>query len=88
MTPTQAQQRALSKAMRGTPCKGTHRTSVLGDGTCEHCAPLYELRYPQGWSYYPGDVCEHGTYTGGSGIDYMCHPCEMGYSIEELKEHA
>ena len=35
-------------------------------------------RYPQGWNYYPGDVCPHGKYVGGSGIDRMCGYCEMG----------
>jgi hypothetical protein len=34
--------------------------------------------YPQGWQYYPGDVCPHGMYTGGSGIDRMCGYCESG----------
>jgi hypothetical protein len=24
------------------------------------------------------DHCKHGTYVGGCGIDWMCHPCEMG----------
>ena len=37
-----------------------------------------EKRYPQGWSHYPGDVCVHGKYTGGSGIDWMCQYCENG----------
>jgi len=45
---------------------------------CKACLATAELRYPQGWSYYPGDVCKHGMYTGGSGIDWMCGPCEMG----------
>ena len=40
--------------------------------------------YPQGWSYYPGDVCMHGQYVGGSGIDYMCHECEMGYTERHI----
>jgi len=26
----------------------------------------------------PINVCIHGTYVGGCGIDYMCHACEMG----------
>jgi len=43
----------------------------------EHEAEMVK-RYPQGWSYYPGDICPHGMYTGGSGIDWMCGPCEMG----------
>ena len=66
------------KQMRQLPCEGNHPTSVLGDGTCEHCGPLYEKVYPQGWAYYPGDVCKHGTYVGGSGYDLMCGPCELG----------
>jgi hypothetical protein len=35
-------------------------------------------QYPQGWSYYPGDICRHGIYTGGCGRDLMCWSCEMG----------
>jgi len=45
---------------------------------CDPCEAEAEQRYPQGWRYYPGDVCKHGTYTGGCGIDWMCGPCEMG----------
>lgn len=37
-----------------------------------------EKNYPQGWRAYPGDVCPHGKYTGGSGIDRMCGYCENG----------
>lgn len=64
--------------LEALPCKGKHATSVIADGTCEHCRPLYEEAYPQGWSYYPGDVCEHGTYVGGCGEDLMCARCELG----------
>lgn len=70
--------RWLRKRLRNLECKGKHSTSVLSDGTCHECGPIYELLYPRGWNYYPGDCCEHGTYVGGCGIDYMCHPCEMG----------
>lgn len=45
---------------------------------CERCLRAFEKDYPQGWRYYPGDVCLHGRYVGGSGIDYMCGACEMG----------
>ena len=51
------------------------------DGGTVLCQPHYELYcrdYPQGWRYYPGDVCKHGTYTGGCGIDWICGPCELG----------
>jgi len=51
-----------------------------GVGGYEFCDPCYkknEEAYPQGWSYYPGDICEHGVYTGGCGIDWMCGQCEM-----------
>lgn len=27
-------------------------------------------------SEYP--YCPHGKYTGGSGVDYLCHACELG----------
>jgi hypothetical protein len=45
---------------------------------CDRHLAAAELRYPQGWQYYPGDVCRHGNYVGGSGADYMCGPCENG----------
>ena len=35
-------------------------------------------RYPQGWRHYPGDVCKHGMYVGGCGIDWICQLCEDG----------
>lgn len=60
------------------------RDIMCGDrfwGSLQYCSyheRAYELWYPQGWNYYPGDVCPHGMYTGGSGIDWMCGPCEMG----------
>lgn len=40
-----------------------------------------QKEYPQGWNYYPGDVCQHGVYVGGCGPDLMCFNCEMGYDI-------
>ncbi len=45
---------------------------------CEAHEAYYEQEFPQGWQSYPGDVCIHGKYTGGCGIDWMCGPCEMG----------
>jgi hypothetical protein len=45
---------------------------------CDFHQKEMEERYPQGWSYYPGDVCKHGNYVGGCEIDYMCHYCELG----------
>lgn len=30
--------------------------------------------------------CEHGTYVGGCGIDWMCSDCELGISAEEARE--
>lgn len=68
------------KKIRALPCEGKHPASVLGNTFCDECTPLYEALYPQGWASYPGDVCEHGVYVGGCGADYMCGPCEMGYS--------
>lgn len=50
-------------------------------GEREYCGPCFdELKemYPQGWHYYPGDVCPHGKYVGGCGADLMCGRCEMG----------
>jgi len=66
------------KKLRALECKGKHSGGYL-DPHCDACAPLYHIIYPQGWSHYPGDVCEHGVYVGGCGIDYMCGPCEDGY---------
>lgn len=51
------------------------------DGHKRYCDPheqLFEAEYPQGWAYYPGDVCRHGRYVGGSGADLMCINCELG----------
>lgn len=31
--------------------------------------------------------CEHGTYVGGIGIDWMCGWCESGISDEEYAEY-
>jgi len=45
---------------------------------CSEHEAQAKLDYPQGWQSYPGDVCPHGKYTGGCGIDWMCGPCEMG----------
>ncbi len=48
-----------------------------GTVLCDKCEADMKKRYPQGWQSYPGDVCKHGVYVGGSGIDWMCHACEM-----------
>ena len=45
---------------------------------CDRCVSAEEMRYPQGWRYRPGNVCRHGVYVGGVGVDYMCGRCEMG----------
>lgn len=45
---------------------------------CPRCLRIAKLTYPQGWSYYPGDRCEHGVYVGGCGVDHMCARCEYG----------
>jgi hypothetical protein len=45
---------------------------------CELHLGMTKQLFPQGWSYYPGDTCKHGTYVGGCGADYMCGACEMG----------
>jgi hypothetical protein len=57
------------------PCGAWH------DGHQRYCdghEALYESEYPQGWAYYPGDICPHGRYVGGSGVDLMCINCELG----------
>lgn len=33
----------------------------------------------------PDGYCEHGTYVGGCGIDWMCSWCEDGISLAEAK---
>ena len=45
---------------------------------CRPCVVYYEYRYPHGWYYYAGDICDHGMYTGGIGYDHMCGYCEEG----------
>lgn len=58
----------------------TEERPVYCDGgttLCDACETRLKKRYPQGWSHYPGDRCQHGVYIGGIGIDYMCHQCEM-----------
>lgn len=50
-------------------------------GTQQFCSPCEKQiakEYPQGYRGYPGDICKHGTYVGGSGRDLMCGLCEMG----------
>ena len=49
-----------------------------GTVMCAECEAQAKKDYPQGWKYYPGDVCVHGVYTGGCGIDWMCQLCENG----------
>ena len=54
------------------------------DGGVVFCAGhkwLYEQEYPQGWESYPGDICPHGVYVGGCGIDWMCPHCESGEDV-------
>lgn len=53
---------------------------------CADHQAKYEAMYPQGWRGYPGDICRHGMYTGGSGADLMCGYCESGYGGEEDEE--
>lgn len=63
----------------GTPIEvkcGTYYAGV--QEFCETCLKKYEKKFPQGWKYYPGDVCKHGNYVGGCGADYMCFRCENG----------
>lgn len=56
------------------PCGEWRNGKVL----CDDCIAYYKAVFPQGWSYYPGDVCEHGVYVGGCGIDWICGRCEEG----------
>ena len=51
-----------------------HRTQTA---QCPTCGAKAIANYPQGWRYYPGDVCKHGTYIGGD-RDCACGKCEMG----------
>lgn len=62
-------------------CQYWSKCRTWSHGMVQLCATHYaeaSKRYPQGWSYYPGDVCPHGNYTGGSGADRMCGYCENG----------
>lgn len=45
---------------------------------CTNCEDRLAELYPQGWVGYPGDVCQHGVYVGGCGIDHICPACEDG----------
>jgi len=58
---------------RVTYIKTTGRLRCLNE-----CA--LEAKYPQGWRDYPGDICGHGVYVGGCGVDHMCFKCEEGES--------
>lgn len=62
----------------GRPAKCGDSNSIDGTILCATHLREAKRRYPQGWSYYPGDRCKHGVYVGGSGRDLMCGPCEMG----------
>ncbi|MHC4752305.1 MAG: hypothetical protein ACYTFW_20825 [Planctomycetota bacterium] len=46
---------------------------------CDDCQSHYLTLYPQGWRGYPGDVCQHGMYVGGCGVDHICPACEGGW---------
>lgn len=67
----------------GTVAKGLIRTDCpYGYDLCDNkdCSGRKKIlkQYPQGWRYYPGDVCRHGMYVGGCGIDWICGYCENG----------
>jgi hypothetical protein len=57
------------------PCGAWHNGDKL---FCAACEKRLHKAYPQGWRAYPGDVCKHGVYVGGCGVDWMCGRCEMG----------
>tara|TARA_Y100000310_G_C20440476_1_gene695860 strand:+ start:120 stop:629 length:510 start_codon:yes stop_codon:yes gene_type:complete len=59
-----------------TKCGTSYGTGSLY--YCDPCNDYYKRLYPQGWHYYAGDVCDHGTYVGGVGVDWMCGYCEDG----------
>jgi len=43
---------------------------------CDSCMTFAQEHFPQGWKSYPGDICPHRVYVGGSGPDNMCGTCE------------
>lgn len=57
------------------PCGEWHNGHQV---LCDDHEKMYTEMYPQGWASYPGDICPHGKYTGGSGRDIICGACEMG----------
>lgn len=63
--------------VRMIPC-GTEYDEYGHSILCDKCKTKYLEQYPQGWRYYPGDVCPHGVYVGGCGVDWMCGRCESG----------
>ena len=64
-----------------TPC-GEVRPGA-GVMFCAAHLKLIEEEYPQGWDYYPGDICKHGKYVGGMGVDHMCQLCELGIDYDD-----
>ena len=58
-----------------TPCGEWRGGGVV---FCAAHLALLEAEYPQGWQSYPGDICKHGKYVGGIGVDHMCQACELG----------
>lgn len=64
----------------GSPIMKRCGTTYDGDEVlCDEHYKQAIKRYPQGWVYYPGDTCKHGTYVGGCGFDHMCPACETGH---------
>lgn len=49
-----------------------HRTETA---QCPACEAAASEQYPQGWRFYPGDICKHGVYVGGD-HDCACGQCE------------
>jgi uncharacterized protein YlaI len=67
------------KQLSGEPIYGRcGQTSTYGTPAyCEECEDRLHAKYPQGWRYVPGDICEHGQYVGDAhGPDYLCGECE------------
>lgn len=57
-------------------CGTYHSITTNGVVYCSECQAYLSRKYPQGWQYYPGDICKHGYYVGGVAEDHMCPHCE------------
>lgn len=86
--------RALQGKLTERQCResGAHATieRECGDVPHNHRPGPEELRAEalrlRSWRRDDSGTCRHGAYVGGSGIDWMCGPCEDMTAEEEARE--